>query len=262
MLFGQRMRKAQSIQTRWLQDHIFSWPSPWPERSKKPLNSGRQRREERRGKRKGAFPEVPMRDLVLWAPSTQRSYGREGWSYLCLYTVPNIQKLACRRRWNCLYLCKDCKPQKHHSFSSLVRLVRAICTPCAVSLCLPWAGSGLSVPSWRWDEPGPPWQEVTLAVGSPSRFSRLCIIQGGNNKAMRPQQLGPSWESVCKGSRRRGGCIQELLPSLLALLSHNKRHFWLNSGQFLFKRIPFKKNNNPFFGTWVSAEEAGLVFTF
>lgn len=90
---------------------------------------------------------------------------------------------------------------------------------------------------------------------------------------MRPQQVGPSSGSICKGcSRGRAprGWIWELVllkrrakgtlplqPSLhrqgcrqreaTALLSYNKWCFWSNSEQFPFKRLPFKKNNNPFF---------------
>lgn len=84
---------------------------------------------------------------------------------------------------------------------------------------------------------------------------------------MNPQQVGPISDSFCEecstpGAPERGcgrwwcsGAGQEAqcLCSLprqrvtTALLSYNKCCFWLNSEQFPFKRIPFKKNNNPFF---------------
>lgn len=89
--------------------------------------------------------------------------GGRGWNYLCLYTEPNIQKLGRRRRWNCLRLCNDCKPQNticfphYWDFWDQYRSRYSLCsTPCAVSLCFPRAGSGLSAGNWRWDEPGPP----------------------------------------------------------------------------------------------------------
>lgn len=81
---------------------------------------------------------------------------------------------------------------------------------------------------------------------------------------MRPQGADPPLGSVCKvcsSVRRPGEQIWVLVllkgqarslhqpQEATALLSCNKWCFSLNLEQFPFKRIPFKKNNNPFFET-------------